>query len=97
MDWENNIQESQTDTDTIGEIISQFDEIDQRSQTFRYPVTRSGGVVLDPIQIDMQRIREAMGWASQFLDSWSSGIYECWQEEQRIRYEARIQDSIDTE
>ena len=44
---------------------------------------------LPPAQIDIVRLKEMLGWTSQFLDAWSDGIYECWQAELQSRYEAK--------
>ena len=80
-------EESLKDIETAGKIIAQFDDIDKKSQIFRYPIDKRGQVVLEPMQFDMVRLKEMLGWTSQFLDGWSSGIYECWQAELRSRYE----------
>ncbi len=78
------------DIKTVEKIIAQFNDIDESSQIFRYPTDRDGRVKLPPMQIDMVRLKEMLGWVSQFLDAWSDGIYECWQEELRSRYEGNL-------
>ncbi len=90
LDSEEPSEESLKDIDTVEKIIIQFNDIDQSSQIFRYPTDREGKVRLKPMQIDMVHLKETLGWASQFLDGWSSGIYECWQEELRRRYEESV-------
>jgi len=90
LDSEEPSEESLKDIETVGKIIAQFNDIDKSSQIFRYPTDRGGKVKLMPMQIDMVRLKEMLGWASQFLDSWSLGIYECWQEELRSRYEGSV-------
>ena len=80
-------EESLKDIETAGKIIAQFNDIDMKSQIFRYPIDKRGRVTLEPIQFDIVRLKEMLGWTSQFLDGWSSGIYECWQAELRSRYE----------
>ena len=64
------------DLDTAENIIVQFNEIDRNSLAFRYPNDRKGKVTLPPMLIDMIKLKEALGWLSQFLDSWSVGVYE---------------------
>ena len=78
------------DIKTVEKIIAQFNDIDANSQIFRYPTDRGGRVKLPPMQIDMVRLKEMLGWVSQFLDAWSNGIYEYWQEELRSRYEGNL-------
>lgn len=88
LDSEELSEESLKDIKAVAEIITQFNKIDENSQKLRYPVDKSGRVSLPPMQIDMVRLKEMLGWASQFLDAWSDGIYECWQAELKSRYEA---------
>jgi len=64
------------DLETAEKIITQFDDIDEKSQVFRYPVDKKGRVTAPPIQIDMVRMKEMLGWLGQFLDGWSVGVYE---------------------
>ena len=61
---------------TAEKIIAQFDEIDRKSQVFRYPIDKAGWVTVPPIQFDLVRLKEMLGWTSQFLDGWSTGVYE---------------------
>ncbi len=68
--------DSLRDLDTAEKIIVQFDDIDRKSQVFRYPRDKKGKVTLPPMQIDMVRLKEVLGWLSQFLDGWSVGVYE---------------------
>ncbi len=68
--------DSLKDLETAENIIVRFDEIDKKSEAFRYPKDRKGKVTLPPMQIDMIRLKEALGWLSQFLDGWSVGVYE---------------------
>jgi len=68
--------ETLKDIETAEKIITQFDEIDRKSQVFRYPVDRTGRVTVPPIQFDLVRLKEMLGWTSQFLDGWSTGVYE---------------------
>lgn len=82
-------EESFKDINTAGKIIAQFNEIDAKSEIFRYPTDKKGRVILPPMQIDIVRLKEMLGWTSQFLDAWSNGIYECWQAELQSRYEAK--------
>jgi hypothetical protein len=82
-------EESLKDIETAGKIIAQFDSIDRKSQVFRYPIDRKGEIALEPIQFDIVRLKEMLGWASQFLEGWSIGIYECWQAELQSRYERK--------
>jgi hypothetical protein len=80
--------DSLKDIDTVAKIIAQFNNIDEKSQIFRYPTDKIGRVILPPMQIDMVRLQEILGWTSQFLDAWSNGIYECWQAGLQSRYES---------
>lgn len=64
------------DIETAGKIIAQFNEIDEKSQIFRYPIDKRGQVKLQRKRIDMVRLREMLGWTSQFLDGWSIGLAE---------------------
>lgn len=89
LDSESPSEESLEDIKTVEEIITQFNEIDEKSLNFRYPVDKTGKVTLAPMQFDLVHLKEMLGWAGQFLDAWSDGIYECWQAELRKRYEAR--------
>ena len=68
--------DSLKDIGTAENIIVQFNDIDRRSEVFRYPKDKKGKVTLPPMQIDMIRLKEALGWLSQFLDGWSVGVYE---------------------
>ena len=68
--------ETLRDLETAEKIITQFDDIDKRSQVFRYPIDKKGRVTVAPIQIDMVRMKEVLGWLGQFLDGWSVGVYE---------------------
>jgi hypothetical protein len=61
---------------TAENIIVQFDDIGRKSEVFRYPKDKKGKVTLPPMQIDMIRLKGALGWLSQFLDGWSVGVYE---------------------
>ena len=90
LDSEESSEESLKDIKAVEKIIAQFNNIDENSQIFRYPTDRNGRVKLPPMQIDMVRLKEMLGWASQFLDAWSDGIYVCWQEELRSRYEGNL-------
>ena len=90
LDSEEPLEDSLGDIETVGKIIAQFNVIDTNSQIFRYPTDKIGKVTLLPMQIDMVRLKEMLGWTSQFLDAWSDGIYECWQEELRKRYEGNL-------
>jgi hypothetical protein len=70
-------QEIDADLDVLEEIINQFDQVDLNSESFRYPVRKDGKTVtLPPIQVDLQRLKEAMRWASYVLDGWSVGVDE---------------------
>ncbi|MET0011701.1 MULTISPECIES: hypothetical protein [Dehalococcoides] len=82
-------EENFRDINVVEKIITQFDEIDKNSQKLRYPVDKVGKVSLPPMKIDMVHLREILGWANQFLDGWSCGIYECWQAELANRDAAR--------
>jgi hypothetical protein len=64
------------DLDIAEKIVIQFDKIDRDSQAFRYPKDRKGNITIAPMQIDLIRLKTALGWLSQFLDGWSVGIYE---------------------
>lgn len=88
LNSEESSEESLKEIKTVAEIIAQFNKIDENSQNLRYPIDKTGRVSLPLMQIDMVRLKETLGWASQFLDSWSYGIYECWQAELKSRYEA---------
>lgn len=68
--------DSLKDVDAAENVIVQFDDIDRKSEVFRYPKDKKGEVTLPSIQIDMIRLKEALGWLSQFLDGWSVGVYE---------------------
>lgn len=68
--------ETLKDIETAEKIITQFDEIDKKSQAFRYPIDRTGRVTVPAIQFDLVRLKEMLGWTSQFLDGWSTGVYE---------------------
>ncbi len=68
--------ETLKDIETAEKIIAQFDEIDRKSQVFRYPIDKAGRVTVPPIQFDLVRLKEMLGWTSQFLDGWSTGVYE---------------------
>lgn len=47
-----------------------------KSQVFRYPIDNKGQVTVPPIQIDIVRLKEMLGWVCQLLDGWSVGVYE---------------------
>ena len=47
-----------------------------KSQVFRYPIDNKGQVTVPPIQIDIVRLKEMLGWVCQLLDGWSVGMYE---------------------
>lgn len=65
------------DIETAEKIIEQFDQIDERSQAFRYPLDKAGlRVTVDPMQFDLVHLKELLGWTSQFLDAWSACVYE---------------------
>jgi len=68
--------ESLKDIETAEKIIAQFDEIDRKSQVFRYPIDKAGRVTVPPIQFDLVRLKDMLGWTSQFLDGWSEWVYE---------------------
>lgn len=68
--------ETLKDLETAEKIITQFDDIDKKSQVFRYPIDKKARVTVSPIQIDMVRVKEMLGWLGQFLDGWSVGVYE---------------------
>jgi len=68
--------DSLKDLQTAENIIVQFDEIDKKSQVFRYPKDRIGQSTLPRMQVDLVRLKEALGWLSQFFDGWSVGVYE---------------------
>ena len=89
LDSEELSEESLKDIETVGKIIAQFNEVDRKSQVFRYPINKQGKVSLEPMQFDIIRLKTMLGWTSQFLDGWSSGIYECWQAELKSRYEGK--------
>lgn len=89
LDSEEPSEKSLKDIKTAETIITQFNEIDAKSEIFRYPTDKKGRVILPPAQIDIVCLKEMLGWTSQFLDAWSDGIYECWQAELQSRYEAK--------
>lgn len=64
------------DLDTAEKIIKEFDRIDKDSQAFRYPKDRKGKLTITQMQLDLIRLKRALGWLSQFLDGWSTGVYE---------------------
>ena len=57
-------------------IVQEFDRIDPKSETFRYPVDNQGSNVTLPPEIDLPGLKEAMKWVSYALDGWSVGVYE---------------------
>ena len=68
--------DSLKDLEAAENIIVQFDDIDRKSEVFRYPNDKKGKITLPRMQIDIVRLKEALGWLSQVLDGWSAGIYE---------------------
>ena len=68
--------DSLKDLEAANNIIVQFDDIDRKSEVFRYPNDKKGNVTLPLMQFDIVRLKEALGWLSQLLDDWSAGIYE---------------------
>lgn len=67
--------ETVKDIEVAEKIIVQFDKIDRKSEVFRYPVSRAGLITVSPIQFDLVRLKEFMGWIGHLLDGWSSGVY----------------------
>ncbi|MFC2041541.1 hypothetical protein ACFLTY_04405 [Chloroflexota bacterium] len=85
------LEETLQEIKPLDEIIQQLNEMDKKSQIFRYPVDRNSNNVLEePLQFDVVHFKQLLGWASRLLDGWSDGIYECWQQELRARYEDRL-------
>lgn len=70
------IPEILRDMETAEKIIVQFDEIDKKSEAFRYPISRAGRLTLPPTQVNLVSLKEMLGWTGQFLDGWSVGVYE---------------------
>jgi hypothetical protein len=68
--------DSLADLDIAEMIIKEFDKIDSNSQAFRYPKDQKGKLTVTQMQLDLIRLKKALGWLSQFLDGWSTGIYE---------------------
>jgi len=64
------------DLEAAEKIIVQFDDIDGKPEVFRYPKDKNGKITLPRMQIDIVKLKEALGWLRQFLDGWSAGIYE---------------------
>lgn len=64
------------DLETAEKIILQFNEFDKKSEAFRYPIDKKEKVTVPGIQFDLVRLKEILGWLSNFLDGWSVGVYE---------------------
>ncbi len=64
------------DLEIAERIIVEFDTLDKDSQAFRYPKDREGRTTVEPMQIDIVRLKRTLGWLSQLLDGWSTGVYE---------------------
>ena len=70
------VAEIDEDMDILEGIVQEFDRIDPKSETFRYPVDNQGSNVTLPPEIDLLRLKEAMKWVSYVLDGWSVGVDE---------------------
>ena len=73
---QNGIQPEAQDIEITEKIITQFNEIDRKSEVFRYPIDKKERLTVPPMQFDLVRLKEMLGWTSQFLDSWSGSFHE---------------------